>query len=254
MSAQARFAYAQARLQARLGDSVTPEMTAQMHAARDLAGLLAVVRTTSLRRYASRLAPGLDPHELERHLRGEWIALVDEIASWQPREWRATVRWLRWLPSLPLLQKLARGGRPAAWARSDPWLGRVVAVEPGLRAAELAATPLRPLRAVFEQDDHDTLAAWLEHWRMSWPRDQEAAIALEAIVRDVAACGSALREPATRDSRDAQRALQRRLLRSFRRHPSSVAAAVAFIGLEGLAMLTLRGSVLRRAVVEPGPA
>jgi hypothetical protein len=254
MSPQGRFAYAQARLQARLGESATPEMTEHMHAARDLASLLAVVRTTSLRRYASRLAPGLDPHELERHLRGEWVALVDEIASWQPREWRAAVRWLRWLPSLPLLQKLARGGRPAAWARNDPWLGRVVAVEPVLRAATLAGTPLRPLRAVFEQDEHDALAAWLAHWRTSWPRDRAAASAIDAIASDVAAYGAALREPAVRDSRNAQRALQRRLLRAFRRHPSSVAAAVAFIGLEGLAMLALRGSVLRRAVVDPGPA
>ena len=254
MSARGRFAYAQARLQARLGDSVTPEMTEQMHAARDLANLLAVVRTTSLRRYASRLAPGLDPHDLERHLRGEWVALVDEIASWQPRAWRAAVRWLRWLPSLPLLQKLARGGRPAAWARNDPLLGRVVAVEPALRAATIAGTAMRPLRAVIEQNDHDALAAWLAHWRALWPRDREAAIALDAIARDVATYGAALREPDVRDSHDAQRALQRRLLRAFRRHPSSVAAAVAFIGLEGLAMLALRGNVLRRAVVDPGPA
>jgi hypothetical protein len=225
-----------------------------MHAARDLAGLLAIVRATPLRRYASRLAPGLDPHELERHERGEWVALVDEIAGWQPREWRVAVRWLRWLPSLPLLQKLARGGRPAAWARNDPWLGRVVAVEPALRAAALAGTPLQPLRAVLEQDAPDALQTWLAHWRTVWPREREAALALETIVRDVAACGAALREPAARDSRAALRALQLRLLRSFRRHPTSPAAAVAFLGLEGLALLALRGNVLRRAVLESGPA
>jgi hypothetical protein len=254
MTPRSRFAYAQARLQARLGDSMTPGMTEQLHAARDLAGLLAVVRTTPLRRYASRLAPDLDPHELERHLRGEWIALVEEIAGWQPREWRNTVRWLRWLPSLPLLQKLARGGRPAAWARNDAWLGRVVAVEPALRAAALAGTPLQPLRAVLEQRDRDALQTWLAHWRATWPDDREAVRALEQIARDVAACGAALREPAARDSRDAQRALQRRLLRHFRRHPTSPAAAVAFLGLEGLAMLALRGNVLRRAVLESGAA
>jgi hypothetical protein len=47
--------------------------------------------------------------------------------------------------------------------------------------------------------------------------------------------------------------LAQRLLRSFRRNPSSPAAAVAFLGLEGLGLLALRGGVLRRAVVEPGP-
>jgi hypothetical protein len=254
MTGRGRFAYAQARLQARLGDSMTSGMTEQLHAARDLAGLLAVVRATPLRRYASRLAPGLDPHELERHLRGEWIALVDEIARWQPRKWRASVRWLSWLPSLPLLQKLARSGRPAAWSRNDPWLGRVVAVEPALRAAALSGTPLQPLRAVFEHEDRDALQTWFAHWRTTWPPDPAAARALDDIVRGVAACSAALREPAAHDSRDAQRELQRRLLRSFRRHPTSPAAAVAYLGLEGLAMLALRGNVLRRAVLESGAA
>jgi hypothetical protein len=253
VSGAGQFAYAQTRLQARLGESPTPAALEQLHAARDLAGLLAAVRTTSQRRYASRLAPGLDPHELERHLRAEWIALVDEVAHWQPREWQAGIRWLRWLPSLPLLQKLARGGRPPAWARDDPWLGRVIASEPALRAAALAATPLRPLRAVLEAKDRDAAAAWLAHWRASWPRDAAAARALDRIARDVAGCDAALRDPAAQASRDSLRALRQRLLRSFRRHPLSPAAAVAFLLLEGLGLLALRGHIMRRAVIEPGP-
>jgi hypothetical protein len=48
--------------------------------------------------------------------------------------------------------------------------------------------------------------------------------------------------------------LSRRLLRIFRRHPLSPAAAVAYLGLEALGLLGLRGGVMRRAVVVPGPA
>jgi hypothetical protein len=254
VSGAAQFAYAQARLQARLGESMPPAVQEQLHAARDLASLLTAARSTALRRYAARLAPGLDPHELERHLRAEWVALVDEVARWQPGEWQASIRWLSWLPSLPLLQKLARGGRPPAWARNDPWLGRVIATEPALRAAALAVTPLRPLRAVFETRERDAAAAWLVHWRASWPRKPAAALALERIARDVADCDASLREPAARTSRDTLRALRHRLLRTFRRHPLSPAAAVAFLLLEGLGLLALRGEVMRRAAIEPGPS
>lgn len=254
MSGAAQFAYAQARLQARLGESLSAAAQEQMDATRDLASLLAAVRSTSQRRYAARLAPGLDPHDLERHLRAEWVALVDEVARWQPREWQATVRWLAWLPSLPLLQKLARGGRPPAWARHDPWLGRVIATEPALRAAALDATPLRPLRAVFDAKDRDAAGEWLVRWRACWPRHATAEPALNRIAQHLADCDAKLRDPGARASDDALRALRQRLLRIFRRHPLSPAVAVAFLLLEGLGLLALRGQVMRRAVVDPGPS
>jgi hypothetical protein len=254
MRVSGHFAYAQARLQARLAELPDTAQVQQNLAARDLASLLAAVRATAQRRYAARLAPGMDAHELERHLRREWMALVDEVARWQPAAWFAAVSWLRWLPSLPLLQKVARGGRPPAWARADPVLGRVIALESAPQGTATGAAPWRALRTALAAENGDVRAAWVKHWRASWPHDRHAAIALERIARDVAACDAALREPAIRDSHEQQRVLAQRLLRSFRRNPSSPAAAVAFLGLEGLGLLALRGGVLRRAVVEPGPA
>jgi hypothetical protein len=247
------FAYAQTRLQARLAEIPDAGQVQQTLAARDLASLLATVRATAQRRYVARLAPGMDAHELERHLRGEWMALVDEVARWQPAAWFAAVSWLRWLPSLPLLQKVARGGRPPAWARSDPVLGRAITRESAPQGSVTGAAPWRALRTALAAENGDVRAAWVTHWRASWPHDRQAAIALERIVRDVAACDAALREPASRDSHEPQRVLAQRLRRSFRRNPSSPAAAVALLGLEGLGLLALRGGVLRRAVVEPGP-
>ncbi len=254
MSVSGHFAYAQARLQARLAEMPDTAQVQQTSAARDVASLLAAVRATAQRRYVARLAPGMEAHELERHLRWEWMALVDEVARWQPAAWFAAVSWLRWLPSLPLLQKVARGGRPPAWARSDPVLGRVIALESAPRGTAAGTAPWRALRTALAAENGDVRAAWVAHWRASWPHDRHAAIALERIARDVAACDATLREPATRDSHEQQSVLSQRLLRSFRRNPSSPAAAVAFLGLEGLGLLALRGGVLRRAVVEPGPA
>jgi hypothetical protein len=248
------FAYSQARLQARFGQSADPADLQRAQAARDLAGFLAAVRATFQRRYTTRLAPGMDPHELERHLRYEWSALVDEVARWQPTAWQEAIRWLRWLPYLPTLQKLTRGGRPPAWARADPVLGRIVALEPALRGAALAASPLRPFRPALEADDGDVTAAWLEHWRSLWPAGSSHGRALELIARDVASLDAKLREAAGGDSTELHRALSLRLLRHFRRHPLSPTAAVAYLGLEALGLLGLRGGVMRRAVVVPGPA
>jgi len=248
------FAYSQARLQARFGQAADPAALQSANAARDLAAFLSAVRTSPLRRYTTRLAPGMDPHELERHLRYEWSALVDEVARWQPAPWQEAIRWLRWLPYLPALQKLTRGGRPPAWTRADPVLGRIVALDPALRGAALADSPLQPLRPALEAGDGDITAAWLNHWRALWPESSRHVRALDLIARDVASLDAKLREAVAGDSRELHQALSRRLLRIFRRHPLSPAAAVAYLGLEALGMLGLRGGVMRRAVVVPGPA
>jgi hypothetical protein len=246
------YAYAQARLQARLGQSSNPADLDRAHAARDLAGFLAAMRATSLRRYTARLAASLAPHDLERHLRGEWSALVDEVAHWQPAPWQPVIRWLRWLPYLPALQKLARDGRPPAWTRDDPVLGRVVAAELAVRPAVLDASPLRPLRpALLAQGD--VAAAWLAHWRFLRPGEPTAGRALDDIVRAAVTLDTTLRDaPPGAGSAAAQRAFAARLLRLFRRHPLSPAAAVAYLGLEGLGLLELRGGALRRAVLAAG--
>jgi hypothetical protein len=243
------FAYSQARLQARLGQSSDPAEIDRAHAARDLAGFLAAMRATSLRRYTARLATTLAPHELERHLRGEWSALVDEVAHWQPVPWQPAIRWLRWLPYLPALQKLARDGRPPAWSRDDPVLGRVVAAEPALRPALLDTSPLRPLRPALTAQG-DMVAAWQVHWRLLRPVETTASRVLDAIAIAAMTLDATLRNaPAGAASTEAQRAFAVRLLRVFRRHPLSPAAAVAYLGLEGLGLLELRGGALRRAVL-----
>jgi hypothetical protein len=253
-SGSGHFAYSQARLQARFGQAADPVAVQSAHAARDLAGFLSAVRTTPQRRYTTRLAPGMDPHELERHLRFEWSTLVDEVARWQPAPWHKAIRWMRWLPYLPALQKLARGGRPPAWTRADPVLGHIVALDPALRGAALAASPLQPFRRALETGTGEITSAWLGHWRTLWPAGSRHAGALDRITHDVASLDARLRARDGGDSRELHQALSRRLLRTFRRHPLSPAAAAAYLGLEALGLLVLRGGVMRRAVVVPGPA
>jgi len=240
------FAYAQARMQARLGQRISGDDLQRARAARDLPAYLQQVRSTALARHVARIAVDTDAHEIERRLREQWGATVEEVARWQPLAWRPATIWLRWLPYLPALQKLARGGRVPAWTREDPLLARVVAAAPGRRAGVLGGTVLEPLqRAVAAHGDVGS--AWLDHWRSLWPHEPAVRVALERMLRDVTIVAASLDAADARaTSAGTLRVLGRRLLRAFRRNPLSPVAAFAWLGLEALDQLELRGAIAMR--------
>jgi hypothetical protein len=248
--ADLRFAYSQARLQARLGARPGSDDWQHYAATRDLGALLQLLRGTALARWIDRLPARPGVHEIERRLRSEWLAAVDEVAAWQPAPWRAGTAWLRWLPYLPPLQKLARGGRPPAWMRGDAVLGSIVAREPRERAAVLARGPLRPLEAGFGATP-DVAGAWLRHWRELWPRDPAASRSLASLLRTVVAHLARIHEaPEGATSDDVLRSLERRLVLFLRRHPLSPATAVAYLGLLSLDLRRLRGALSVRSLRE----
>ena len=243
------FAYAQARMQARLGQRITIDELPRARAARDLGAYLQQVRSTALARHVARIAPGLDVHEVERRLWHEWRTAVEEVAGWQPERWRAAMLWLRWLPYLPALQKLARGGRAPDWTRDDLLLARVVANQPGRRASGLGGTVLEPLQLAIAAHD-DVTTAWLTHWRSLWPHAPATATSLERMLRSIAeSMPAAAAAGACSSTDEALRALGRRLLRSFRRHPLSPVGAFAYVGLVALDLLELRGAISTRVAL-----
>jgi hypothetical protein len=243
------FAYAQVRLQARLGAFTGTTDLQRLRATPDLPALLQVARSLPLARHVERLAPGMGVHDLERRLREEWYADVHEVARWQPAAWRETIAWLRWLPLLPLLQKLARGGRAPPWARSDPVVGALIAVEPRERATAIASTPCAPFAAAFTAQDVSVVETWLGHWRALWPDDPGAKRGLQEIVGRVKHIDHALRTaPARGAAQTLLDQLGEQLVRAFRRHPLTPAAAVAYLGLDAIALMALRGAVAARAI------
>lgn len=248
------FGYAQSRMQARLGRQAGVPGLLQMREARTLVAYLQQVRSSPWSRHVARLAPDMDAHDLERRLREEWHSAVEEVARWQPREWQAAVRWLGWLPWLPALQKLARGGRTPAWTREDEVLARIVAATRETRAERLEATPLYPLRQAVAGHG-DVVAAWLAHWRGLWTADADEHAGLEGLV---ASTRRAVRLLASDDAGNATelalRSYAHALRRSFRRHPLSATAAVAYLGLVALDLLELRGAAAVRAALPAIPA
>jgi hypothetical protein len=252
--ADTRFAYAQARLQARYGSRPSPADWSHVAATADLGALLQVLRGSAVGRWTGRLGNRPGVHEIERRLREQWLADVDEIAGWQPEAWRDSIRWLRWIVYLPALQKLARGGRPLAWTRDDPVLGPIMAREPRDRGAALRRTPLAPLAAGFSPPA-DTAGAWTRHWQQLWPSRGAARSPLNALVREAARLQSQLAAlPATVRADEALGAFERRLQLAFRRNPLSPAAAVAHIGLLALDLRRFRGALATRALHDDASA
>lgn len=242
------FAYAQARLQSRLGERPAAADWQHLEATRDLGAVLQVLRAGRLARWTDRFAARPTVHELERRLREEWLAAVDEIAAWQPEPWRDGTRWMRWVTYLTPLQKLARGGRPPAWMRPDPVLGPIVAREPRERAAALAGSPLAPLAPGFGTPP-DVVGAWSEHWRALWPAGRSVRAPLARLLEMMREHSRQLAEAGPQVATgDAIQALEQRLVLMFRRHPLSAAATTAFVFLMMLDMQRLRGVLAVRGL------
>ena len=244
------YGYAQARLQARFSSRPVASDWQHIAATRDLGAVLQIARGSSLARWTSRLPTRPGIHEIERRLRDEWLRAVDEVADWQPEQWREGTRWMRWITYLPALQKPARGGRAPAWMRADPVLGPIVARDPRERAAALAQTPLAPLATGFTEPP-DVRGAWTRHWQSLWPDDRAARAPLERLLRAV--CEHRARRAAAPDEATSQDSLQflaQQLKALFRRHPLSPVAAAAYLGLVALELRQLRGALAVRALRE----
>jgi hypothetical protein len=247
-----RYAYSQARLQARYGARPSSADWSLVAATGDLGALLLVLRGSSLGHWTVSLGDRPRVHEIERRLREQWLCDVDEVAGWQPGPWRDGVHWLRWIVYLPALQKIARGGRPPTWMRVEPVLAHIVAREPRDRSSALQGTALAPLAAGFGEPA-DTVGAWTRRWRQLWPSQQAARRPLELLLREAARTRYRLSElpAATRSNEDLKR-LERRLELAFRRNPLSPTAAAAYLGLLALDMRRIRGALATRALQNEG--
>jgi hypothetical protein len=242
------YSYAQTRLQSRYGTRPTEADWRQAEATQDLDGLLQLLRVGALARWTARLGAQPGVHQIERGLRGEWLAATDEVAGWQPPAGAAVSGWMRWLPYLPALQKLARGGRVPPWMRADPVLGPIVAREPRERREALEHTPLAPLAQGFAASP-DVAAAWQAHWRTLWPANASTRVVLEHVLLELNQYRARLEEaPDSANSLALAATLRQRLERCFRRHPLSPAAAVTYLRLLLLDVERLRGLLSIRAL------
>ena len=244
MSHNAVFGYTQARLQARFGDYPTAQIWRQLRASGSLAHFLQNARNCAVKPWVLHVGPHSSHHQIEQSIRRQFRDHVDEVARWQPRPWRAAVRWTNQLADLPALQYLMSGQTAPTWMHDDPLLKPLSSDIPNQRMQALEESDCAPLLAAWRRGE-DLGQAWYRHWRSLWPAlSQAQAGALEHLAELVSREQSAL---IVSDHSDGLREqLERRLLRLFRQHSATPVASFAYLGLFALQLERLRAELVRR--------
>lgn len=253
MTELSRYAYAQARLQARYGQLPDAAVWRRLEAITALGHFLQTARATGLRPWLLNIAPATpgDSHAMETSLRRQLRQHIAEVSRWLPPPWRPATAWCGLLPDLPAVQHLLGHADLPAWLYEDEQLKPYTHALRDLRLQALHDSPYAPLLG----DGNGTGepgAAWAAHWRALWPAEATAAerAALEELAARFADHYAILRGDTAQDSRRAGDALERRLRLGFRRHPRQPAAAFHYLALCGLTLQRLRG-LLARLILFP---
>lgn len=168
MSAPAAFGYVQARVQARLAGLPREGDWQRLEATRSFSAFLEESRTTALKPWVVGLSGTSDAHDIDRGVRAIFRAEVDAAARWVPDAWRAAVRWVQWLPQLPVLAQGLRTGRAPEWMARDPFLAGLVGVQGELDRAALQAAGLG-LLVEAAAEGRDLAEVWIVEWRGRCP-------------------------------------------------------------------------------------
>lgn len=235
---------AHARLCARFGERADEAVWRRIEVVRDVAGVLDIVRASSLAPYVTGIGPEIEAHALETAARRHWRALVHEVAGWMPPPWQPAVRWCAVLVDLPALAALGRREPLPAWLADDPLLR-------GLAGSEQALVD-RDCSALLRAGGGDAArlqAAWRAQWLARLPEPLPAHPLLQRLVHmlDEHAHRFARAHPA--DAWPLRRGLAARVILLFRRAGDDPAQAFAFLTLAALDYERLRGELVPRALL-----
>jgi hypothetical protein len=244
-----RFAYAQARLQARFARLPQEQEWQRLVAARTLAAFLEEARLGTLREWIKGFSGQSDAHDLEAGVRVLFRETVAEVAAWVPASWRESVLWTRWLALIPLLEHLARGGTPPPWIDREP-LVQALGGDGGTPGAE--RRQVTRAGALF-QDTRDPAAAWKTEWlRLRPPANRVLLRNLDALGDLLDAHVRAFRAAAPETTWEQRKVLRRRLALLLHRRQLQPVAPFAFLALVALDLERLRGELVTRALFGAG--
>jgi len=247
MITRPRFAYAQARLQARHGMRPDERVWRRLESVGDIGAYLQVARNTALRPWVAGLHAGHGAHDIELALRQQYRRTIDEVAHWMPAEWRDPVNWVSRLPDLPALQFLLSGASMPGWMRDDPQLRSFRSDTTAGRLQALQSSDCAPLLRNWQRGE-PLYASWLDHWRALWPEASRLVVGLEALARLLRRHLGALSLYSAAASASSQETLLRELNRAFRRYSFQPTAAFAHLGLVALDAQKLRAQLLQRTL------
>jgi hypothetical protein len=245
MNAGARFAYAQARLQARHGMRPTEQLWRRLASTGDLANFLQQAQHSTLRPWVLGMQATQTSHTLELSLRQHFRRYIDEVACWLPENWGAVVRSARRLPDLPLLQHLLRGESAPPWLLEDAELRPFTAENMATRLEAMRNSGCDYLATASQRGDPLALA-WLEHWQRQWPASRRFAGGLAYLARLLRRYLQQARAGHVSANGLSRQQLVSGLTHAFRRYSFEPAAACAHLGLVALDLEKLRAELLQR--------
>ncbi len=252
MSVACRFAYAQARLQARYARLPAESDWKRLEAARDLSTYLEEARDGALRQWVKGFSGRSDSHDLERGLRAQFTDTVLDVARFVPSPWRGALEWCRWLPLLGLFEHLRRGGTMPTWAAAGYRLRDLLSDDGDFDNAALRRAGLVPLvRTEVESNRRGTACAWAWQiqWRERWPPCRPELLRnMDELADLIAGHLDGFRGATPDDAWSLRESLRARLRMLFHLRLLQPAAAFIFIGLTALDLERLRRALIDRAL------
>lgn len=240
MNSRARFAYLQARCQARIAtlqrgswdawQTTSPERVSEP-------GL-------ALHPALNHLAESSDLHQIEQRIRSVFKQLVAELARWAPAEWRPAIWWSALLIDLPALQYLLEGGKPYPWFAENE---RLAAWTQSLSGGAAHDTDALVKNRSAGEALFDT---WRRCWQQRWPSvDRRARHQLELLQNAILQSRRNLDSAGTAERVAEAIALERHLIGIFRSQLQTPAAMFAYLGLVWLELVRFRGGAVRLKLV-----
>jgi hypothetical protein len=228
-----QFAYAQARLAARLGGRASEADWARLAAIADAGSFIEATKRTPLGRFMSDTAADHSIHTVEVALRRQWRREVENVAGWYPASFQPAFAWLTLLPLLPAMAHLLAGGAVLPWMSDEADLAPFLDAARGTLDARLADAGLAAFRPA-AAGETTVGNCWLQHWMSLCLSPTGEHREIEAILSSIEVD---------------QNAVSRMLFRAFRRHQRDIASAFSYLGLFGLDLQRLRGEIALRKVL-----
>jgi len=238
-----RFAYTQARLQARYAELPTEADWRRLSGARTLSGWLEEARSGALKRWVKGFSAQSDSHDIERGVRAQFTETVEQVAGYVPKPWHDAVSWCVWLPLLGLFDHARGGGSLPDWVARDPGLAPLLDDDRRFDSSALASHGVGGLL------EDDAGRAWLAQWRRRWPRCKPAH--LDAVDDLVQRCLTQLRdfrETPPNKAWSLRKELRERLRFEFHLSLLQPSSVFIFLTLVALDLERLRRALLDRAL------
>jgi hypothetical protein len=250
VSSALRFGYAQARIQARLSALPAEPDWQRLSSARSLSGYLEEARDGALRTWVKGFSSQSNCHDIERGLRAQFLDTVEQARGFVPRPWRDAVDWCRWLPLLPLLGHVRRGGAMPDWTRRDYRLAGLLDSEGRFDQAILRRRGVDVLLApAGSGEGPDVAAVWIAQWRRRWPGLANADRRhLEDLARRLDRHLRAFAETRPDKAWEQRRALRARLRLELHRQVLRPTAVFLYLALVAIDLERLRRALVDRSL------